>query len=112
VGSAFDDGCTAGAPLLESSPRKSDPSSGFGTPLCPDAVLDARALHMKTRESENFELVGRRRFSQAQLRKARSKLIHARRRNEVEYPDGFRAWRGPFPTSTPCRRCCAAFEAR
>jgi len=79
----FDDGLYAGARLLEILSRESDPSAALNA--LPDAVSTPE-LHMKTRESENFELVERLR-SQAHFEGAQQVITIDGVR--VEYPDGF-----------------------
>jgi phosphomannomutase/phosphoglucomutase len=79
----FDDGLYAGARLLEILSREADPSQALNA--LPDAICTPE-LHLKTAESENFELVERLR-SRARFEGAREVITIDGMR--VEYPDGF-----------------------
>ena len=79
----FDDGLYAGARLLEIVSRESDPSALLNG--LPDAVCTPE-LHLKTAESENFELVERLR-AQAHFEGAQQVITIDGVR--VEYADGF-----------------------
>ena len=79
----FDDGLYAGARLLEIVSREADPSAVLNA--LPDAISTPE-LHLKTAESENFELVERLR-SRAHFEGAREVITIDGVR--VEYPDGF-----------------------
>ncbi|HEX4583499.1 MAG TPA: phosphomannomutase/phosphoglucomutase [Burkholderiaceae bacterium] len=79
----FDDGLYAGARLLEIVARAPDPSAVLNA--LPDAICTPE-LHMKTAESENFELVERLR-SRAHFEGAQQVITIDGVR--VEYADGF-----------------------
>ena len=79
----FDDGVYAGARLLEIVSREADPSAVLNA--LPDSI-NTPELHLKTAESENFELVERLR-SQARFAGAREVITIDGVR--VEYADGF-----------------------
>jgi phosphomannomutase/phosphoglucomutase len=79
----FDDGMYAGARLLEIVSRAADPSAVLNA--LPDAISTPE-LHLKTAESQNFELVERLRL-QARFEGAREVITIDGVR--VEYPDGF-----------------------
>jgi phosphomannomutase / phosphoglucomutase len=79
----FDDGVYAGARLLEIVSRSADASAVLNA--LPDAISTPE-LHMKTAESENFELVERLR-SRARFEGAREVITIDGVR--VEYADGF-----------------------
>lgn len=79
----FDDGVYAGARLLEIVSRDADASAVLNA--LPDS-LSTPELHLKTAESENFELVERLR-SQPRFEGAREVITIDGVR--VEYPDGF-----------------------
>lgn len=79
----FDDALYAGARLLEIVSREADPSAVLNA--LPDAVCTPE-LHLKTAESENFELVDRLR-TRAHFEGAREVITIDGVR--VEYADGF-----------------------
>jgi phosphomannomutase/phosphoglucomutase len=79
----FDDGLYAGARLLEIVSREADPSAALNA--LPDSISTPE-LHLKTAESENFELVERLR-SRARFEGASEVITIDGVR--VEYPDGF-----------------------
>ena len=79
----FDDAAYAGARLLEILSRGSDPSAVLNA--LPDAISTPE-LHLKTAESENFELVERLRL-RARFEGAKEVITIDGVR--VEYPDGF-----------------------
>ncbi len=80
----FDDALYAGARLLEIVSRDADPSAVLNA--LPDAAVSTPELHLKTAESENFELVDRLR-ARANFEGAQQIITIDGVR--VEYPDGF-----------------------